>query len=103
MEENTDSSSRELPGRPDDPKGKIPEGMKIVGYNMLVLLIYSVVCKIGSRDLGALFMDAFLVGAHVLVCIIVAAGKRSWMWLLSALLVLIIGFSTCVSIPGIGS
>ncbi len=68
--------------------------MKIVGYNLLILVGYSAACLSFS---GGFFFDAVLLFSHVVVCLIFAIDKRSWIWLLSGLLILIIGFSTCVT------
>ena len=70
-------------------------GMTIVGINLLALAFYTIVCKFNE---GGVILDAFLIFCHVLTCICFALGKRSWMWFLSAVLVLAIGFSTCVMI-----
>jgi hypothetical protein len=73
----------------------------IVGYNMLALIIYTLALKF-SKDLAGYFVDAFLLVIHVLVCIVLAIGAKGskvWMWVLSAVLVLVIGVSTCVVIP----
>jgi len=74
----------------------------IVGYNMLALIIYTLALKFIKGDLGGYFFDALLLVVHVLACVILAIaekGPKVWMWLLSAVLVLVIGVSTCVVIP----
>lgn len=110
MEDNKDETP--LPADQNDPGGlkNIPikeqnksfAGMKIVGINMLILAIYTVLCSIDSSGGGFIF-DAFLILIHVLVCIIMAIAKRSWIWLLSGVIVLVIGFSTCVSFGSLGN
>jgi hypothetical protein len=101
-EENVDKNS--VAGgsnpAPEQPKGRNP-GMKIVGYNMLALIIYMLLSRLSANEGGGIFY-AFFIAIHVLVCIIMAIGSRSWAWLLSGLLVLVIGFSTCVGLGGIG-
>lgn len=80
---------------------KSPEsgnGMKIVGYNLLVLAAYSVVCLPIS---GGFMLDAIALFFHVLICFGLAIDRRSWFWALGGLLVLIVGFSSCVSL-GLG-
>lgn len=107
MEDNNDENSLaagednlgELKNTPVKQQNKSAAGMKIVGFNILVLVIYTALCSIDASGGGFIF-DAFLILAHVVVCIIMALAKRSWIWLLSALLVLVIGFSTCVSFSG---
>ncbi|MGF7039153.1 hypothetical protein [Mucilaginibacter lappiensis] len=109
MEDNKDESpspADENPGGikniPIKEQNKSYAGMKIVGINILILAIYAVLCSIDSGG-GDIIFDAFLILIHVVVCIIMAIVKRSWMWLLSALLVLVIGFSTCVSFGSLGN
>lgn len=83
------------PQPPFGDKGNKPSGMKIVGYNLLVFAIYTALCAATADDGGFIF-DMFLIGIHVLVGIVLAIANRNWAWLLSALIVLVIGFSTCV-------
>lgn len=78
--------------KPGDTAKPTP-GIAIVGYNLLGLVLYTLMLKLAGS--GGFFLDAFILFFHVLVCIIMAASLRSWPWLLSALLVLIVGFSTC--------
>lgn len=109
MEDNKDESQPS--GAENKQDGSVPNaagqkksftGMKIVGINILILAIYSVLCTLDSSSGGFVF-DAFLILIHVATCIILAIVKRSWMWLLSALIVLVIGFSTCVSFGSLGN
>jgi hypothetical protein len=95
MENDMEDPSNTISGNAANRQGKVPDGMKIVGYNILVLVVYTVLCKFSS-DLGGLVAEAFLIGIHVLVCIVMAIIKRSGIWLLAGILVLIIGFSTCI-------
>ncbi|MDB4918624.1 hypothetical protein [Mucilaginibacter sp.] len=74
-------------------------GITIVGINLLVLVFYTLLLKLTTRD-ASFILDAFILLVHVIYCLGMALGKRSWMWLLSAVLVLAIGFSTCVLIGG---
>jgi len=85
-----------------DDKPKL--NYRIVGINLLIVIVYSLICRfaIGQDGWGALML---LIGLHVFacliwsfVCIFTQKHKRqSGLWLLSGLLVLIIGFSTCVA------
>ncbi|UOE46906.1 hypothetical protein MTO98_21105 [Mucilaginibacter sp. SMC90] len=79
---------------PGNENKKSP-AMKIVGYNLLVLAVYTIICAITNKDGGVIF-DMFFIGIQFFACIIFAIINRSWVWLLSAIMVLIIGFSTCV-------
>ena len=70
--------------------------IKIVGYNLLVLAVYGILSKVAPHGEGWVYY-AFLIAIHFLFCICAAIYKRNWMWVLSALLVLVIGFSTCIN------
>ncbi|MFD0750142.1 hypothetical protein ACFQZS_08320 [Mucilaginibacter calamicampi] len=69
--------------------------IKIVGINLLVLAVYGILSKVAPHGEGWTYY-AFLIAIHFLFCICAAIYNRNWMWVLSALLVLVIGFSTCV-------
>jgi len=103
-EENIDKEPSATGGSglpPEQPKRQ-NTGMKIVGYNMLALIIYTIMCKL-IPDLGGLLLAAFLIAMHVFVCIIMTIVRKDWAWILSAFLVLVIGFSTCVALGNIGN
>ncbi|SDD92341.1 hypothetical protein SAMN05216464_10352 [Mucilaginibacter pineti] len=81
----------------EEEKKPIPnKNMRIVGINLAVLAGYTIICALGSEQL--LVLDMYLFGIHVVVCIFGAIIFRKWSWLLSAVLILVIGFSTCVMI-----
>jgi hypothetical protein len=75
---------------------QIPEKpqMKIVGYNLLAVLGYGIISVIPGDGIGLLFY-ALMIVLHFLFCLCAAIYNRNWMWVLSAFLVLIVGFSTC--------
>ncbi|PJJ84617.1 hypothetical protein [Mucilaginibacter auburnensis] len=79
---------------PIPPEPKKP-GMKLVGFNLLTLLGYGALSVIAGKGEG-LILYALLIVIHFLFCICAAIYKRNWMWVLSAFLILAIGFSTCV-------
>jgi hypothetical protein len=70
-------------------------GMLVVGINLLVLVFYTLLLKLTTGNFSAI-TDAFILFLHVLFCIGMAIGRSSWVWLLGGVLVLIVGFSTCV-------
>ncbi len=76
----------------DKPVKKFKMG--VVGYNMIALAAYTIIFALSAKQGGVIF-DALFIFAHVIIGIILAIAFRSWTWLLSALMVLIIGFSTC--------
>lgn len=75
------------------------DGMKVVGLNLAILVVYSIICRLLGE--GGIIIDALFIVMHVLVCIILAIVQRKWAWLLSAFLVLVIGFSTCAFLGGL--
>ena len=75
---------------------KAIQKMKIVGVNFAVLMGYTII----SCLVGGFILDAVCITVQVLFCIGNAIGNRNLWWLLSALMVLIVGFSTCVNFLG---
>jgi heme/copper-type cytochrome/quinol oxidase subunit 2 len=86
---------------------------KIGGVNLAILLIYSVIARLSDtkggtyKGMGFMMMMMLFVALHVVVtliiCLIHFARKNKELgraYLLSSILVLIIGFSACL---GIGS
>jgi hypothetical protein len=81
---------------------------KIAGVNLVILLIYSILIHVlsgGGRDasLGIMIMSAFVIGSHVIICLIITAAtygnknkELGKAWLLSTGIVLLVGFSTCL-------
>jgi hypothetical protein len=74
---------------------KSSDRWKIVGYNILALVVYTLLFRLVD---GGIILDCLVVGIHVLTCIILAIAVKKWEWVLSAFLVLAIGFSTCVTL-----
>lgn len=76
----------------------------IAGYNLLAILAYSVLIRLAAGgDMGILIISAFAVGLHVVTALVIsgfyASDKKkeeARAWLLTALLVLLVGFSTCL-------
>ncbi|BAU53633.1 hypothetical protein [Mucilaginibacter gotjawali] len=89
--------------RPEEKQpGNKPMGnMAIVAYNLLALAFYTIVFKLLASQGGFLF-DAFVLLGHFIVCFVMAISSKSWMWVLSGVLVVAIGFSTCVMVIGMG-
>jgi len=73
--------------------------MSIVAYNLLGLAAYTILFRL-LADEGGIVLDALVLAGHLLVCFIMSLVKRSWIWVLSGVLVLVIGFSTCVMLVG---
>jgi hypothetical protein len=68
---------------------------QIVGINLAILAGYTILSALTQ---GGPFIDAFFLGIHVITCLILSMIKQKWVWALSALVVLLIGVSTCVGI-----
>jgi high-affinity K+ transport system ATPase subunit B len=74
----------------------------ILAVNLGVLLLYTVMVRSSSegseRALGIMLSSAFLIFFHLLINLLLAAvfyRQYGKVFLLNALLVLLIGFSTC--------
>lgn len=68
---------------------------KIFGYNMLVFAIYGGIGQTMGNDakVGVFFIALI----HFMISCCLAIYFRQWVWFLSGLLILLIGFGSCVS------
>jgi hypothetical protein len=94
MEENKETNNQSGEQIKPALEKKPTSGMTIVGYNVLALVVYT---TISGFTFGP-YLDAFCLFWHVLICFIIAPATKKWSWALSGLIVLLIGFSTCVEI-----
>jgi hypothetical protein len=69
----------------------------IIGINVGILAVYTIISKATA---GGMLIDAFFILIQFLVCIITGAAVRRWVWVLSAFVVVLIGFSTCIELMG---
>ena len=77
----------------------------IVGFNLFAMVLYTIISRVTTGDDGFIY-SAILIALHIILCFISSIvtvfvpslKKTSSMWLLSALAVLLIGFSTCMAI-----
>jgi len=69
----------------------------VIGINLGILAVYTIISKATE---GGIIFDAFFIGFHFLGCLITAAEVGRWVWVLSAFVVVLIGFSTCVELLG---
>lgn len=70
--------------------------MLIIGINLLVLIVYTLYLKIEyQKDEFALIGEAFFIAIQIIICLVMAIAVFHKEFLLSALVVLLIGFSTC--------
>lgn len=81
----------------NEEEKKTESKWKVVGFNILGLLVYTLLCRLVD---GGIVIDCALVGLHVFVALILALVLKKWEWFFGAVLVLIIGFSTCVTFLG---
>jgi hypothetical protein len=79
----------------NEPENKQGYNFKVLGANLLIFAVYTVIGVSSGDDglLGAFFFSLF----HFAICVILAIVFKKWVWLLSGLLILVIGFGTCVS------
>lgn len=75
------------------PNNRPSADMRIVGYNLLVFVGYTLVLRLAGN--AGFILDGILLVIHVFVCIILSIAYRNWFWLLGGVMVLIIGVSTC--------
>lgn len=73
------------------------KSMLIVGINLAILAAYTIFLRINKEELIVLG-EALLIAAQIIICLITAIFVQRKAFLLSALLVLLIGFSTCFAV-----
>ncbi|AMR32148.1 hypothetical protein A0256_12295 [Mucilaginibacter sp. PAMC 26640] len=66
---------------------------KVVGLNVGIFALY---CIIGALTAGSIFSALPVFIIHIILCFVLAIALRKGIWALSGLLILVIGFSTCV-------
>jgi hypothetical protein len=74
----------------------------ILGINLGIFVVYTLLCfAVDSRDGGvtAFFVSLF----HGAVSTITALVTKRWAWFLGAILIVVIGFGTCVNSFHMGS
>lgn len=69
--------------------------MRIVGVNLLVLAGYTIISRVIP---GGFILNGYAIIVHFILCLIKAIIHKSWIWLLTAIMVLLIGCSTCANI-----
>lgn len=80
--------------QPLPPKKRVPD-LAILGYNLLAFALYTISVVASDNDGG--FYAFMLSIIQFVVCIIMAIAVRRWAWALAGLIVIIIGFGTCVN------
>lgn len=90
----------------DDQKENKPSGnitMYVIGINLLILILYTINLRISGRGEDVLFGMAFIIAFHCIINMVVGVillafskfERYGRACLLSSLVVLLIGFSTC--------
>jgi hypothetical protein len=79
----------------DTPSQKKDKAMLIVAINVAVMIAYTLYIRITDSGGNGVIVLAFIMAIHVLLCLIISPFKFSKGFVLSALAVLLIGFSTC--------
>lgn len=88
--------SPDMEENPTPPKERNNSTSKIVGFNMLAMVIYTIICRF-AQEAGPV-IDMFLIGIHFLICLFALMTKNKSAWALSAALVLLLGCSSCVGV-----
>ena len=76
-------------------KKRSPEKIIIVAINLAILVAYTIYFKTSSKDSLTIILEAIAIGIHVITCILLAIVVYRKELLLSALVILLIGFSSC--------
>ena len=78
----------------EEPEEKPLSGMLIVGYNLLGLTAYTIILS-AIGGIAMLFFGLIFL-CHFVACLLLTFGNKQYLyWLLSALIIIVIGFSTC--------
>jgi hypothetical protein len=75
----------------DKPKKRIPDWAVLAG-NLALFAAYTIWCVSNNED-GWFVIGLWQAG----ICTLLALLQRRWVWFLAALLIVIIGFATCVN------
>jgi hypothetical protein len=101
--ENTTPGEGENKGDEDKKElSKSTVNLRILGYNLLLFALYTFACMAADQSQGS--VNALLIAFfHFVVCTLLAIIKRNAIWFLAGMLVLIIGFGTCMNNYHMGS
>jgi len=69
----------------------------VVGINLLIMVVYTAYCRHDSGEMTIL-SDAFFIAVQVVLCLILCIFMFRKAFLLSAVLVLLVGFSSCAAL-----
>ena len=73
---------------------KLLSPSRILGLNLLILVAYSLLWRLLDNNY---VIDALFIVGHIIIALGIASAEkeRRKVWLLSALLVLLLGYTTC--------
>jgi hypothetical protein len=78
----------------DKENKKDDKTMLVAGVNLGIMFFYTIVIRATGGTDGALLL-AFIIGFHFIICLLTSPFIHTKGFLLGALAVLLIGFSTC--------
>jgi len=67
----------------------------IIGINMIVFLAYTLWVRSGRDNEFGFIAEAFFMAIHIILCMVAAIIGYRKQFLISALVILLVGFSTC--------
>lgn len=70
-------------------------GFAIVGLNLGVFSVYSLVLVYPGRNIVGGMLDIIFLLIHFLICVTFGSTSKRWVWILSGFIILTIGFSIC--------
>ena len=70
-------------------------GFAIVGLNLGVFSVYSLVLVYPGRNIVGGMLDIIFLLIHFLICVTFGSTGKRWVWILSGFIILTIGFSIC--------
>lgn len=76
-------------------KAPVSNKMMVVGINLAILAAYTIYFRWVVNEELIIIAEAFVIFLHVLLCLILAIFALRKEFLFSALVVLLIGFSSC--------
>lgn len=78
----------------NQPEKNRKNDFRILGFNILAVVIYMLASRVISED--GLILGAIVMVIHAFVALILSVVLKSWMWFLTSVMIVIVGFSTCV-------
>jgi tryptophan-rich sensory protein len=80
----------------ENPQKKKEDMVPIVSVNLVLTIIYTLIVRFNEDERNGIWEITSIMIIHIVLCVIIAPFFRTRSFLLSALAVLLVGFSTCV-------